>query len=49
MKCPKCGKLVEVRVSNYPDKVDYVEVETACEDGHIYFARIKEEDLLESY
>ncbi len=47
MNCPKCGKLLEARISNYPDKQDYVEVEVACENKHLYWCRIKEEDLIE--
>ena len=47
MKCPKCGKLIEARICNYPDEVEYIEVETACEDKHLHFARIEVEDLIE--
>ena len=48
MKCPKCGKLLEARICNYPDKEDFVEVEVACEDKHLYFSRVHEEDLIEA-
>jgi len=48
MKCPKCGKSVEVSITkNPPDKTDYVEVEIVCEDEHIHFVRVKEEDFIE--
>lgn len=47
MKCPQCRKPIEVRITNDPDEEDYVEIETACEDDHIHFARIREEDLIQ--
>lgn len=49
LKCPKCGEKLEARFTPYQDeKADYVEVEFQCENEHVYFTRIKEDDLIET-
>jgi len=49
MKCPKCGEELEATFNKYQDEsADYVEVELRCKNDHLYFTRIKEEDLCEA-
>jgi len=48
VNCPKCGEKLEARLNPYQDKeADYIEVEMQCENEHVYFVRVKEEDLIE--
>ncbi len=49
MNCPKCKEKLEPSFSQYQDErpeCDYIEVELACKNEHIYFTRIKEDDLI---
>lgn len=54
MRCPKCteelkDEELEANFNRYQDKrVNYVEVEFTCPQGHSYFVRIKEDDLIEA-
>uniref|UniRef100_A0A6H2A468 Uncharacterized protein n=1 Tax=viral metagenome TaxID=1070528 RepID=A0A6H2A468_9ZZZZ len=51
MNCPKCGKYLERRfppditIDNFQE---YQDVDFECENEHIYFVRIKPEDLIEA-
>lgn len=48
MRCPKCGKpITETRLNPPDEEVDYIEVEATCQDEHLHFARVREEDLME--
>ena len=48
MKCPECGELLEVHLNeNRIEGAEYEELEFSCPNGHAYFVRIKEEDLIE--
>ena len=48
MKCPKCGEPLEVHFNeNRVEGADYDELEYKCSNGHEFFVRIKEEDLIE--
>lgn len=47
MKCPKCGEELMVEISDYETDTDKQDVGFTCENGHRYFVRIKEDDLLE--
>ena len=50
MKCPKCDEELKANFNLYQDKdADYVEVEFVCINGHLYFTRIKEDDLIEVF
>lgn len=46
MKCPECGKELEAKLNPYNKGEDFVDVDLTCENGHEYFVRIKEDDLL---
>lgn len=46
IKCPKCDRDMEVWLNVLPDK-DYVEVELCCTNDHMFFTRVKKEDLIE--
>ncbi len=49
MNCPKCGKpFTEIRISSGRSLANYIEVEATCQDDHLYFARIKEQDLIDT-
>ncbi len=48
MKCPKCGEKLELHINeSRGEGAEYEELEFSCPKGHEYFARIKEEDLIE--
>ncbi len=48
MNCPKCNEPLEVHLNEYREKgADYAQLEFSCHNHHEYFARIKEEDLIE--
>lgn len=48
MNCPKCGGSLEV----YKTQIDrdYLEIDLIChkEEEHIFFARVREEDLIDA-
>ena len=52
MKCPECGKILRPHINKHQDEDnDFVDVEFYCDDEeclHVYFARVKEDDLLEA-
>ena len=46
IKCPKCGEILAGEIKHYgEEEVDYVEVELMCENEHLYFIRIRVDDL----
>lgn len=48
MKCPKCGGELKAQFNRFQDEdAEYVEVFFDCMNGHGFFTRIKEEDLIE--
>ena len=48
MNCPKCNQSLEVHLNDYREEgVGYEQLEFRCPSNHEYFARIKEEDLIE--
>ena len=49
MKCPKCEQELTARINPYPVIVDadFVEIFLECPQGHQYFDRITQEDLIE--
>jgi len=48
IKCPKCGEELEANFNRYQNKeADYTEVEFTCKNDHMYFVRVKEDDIIE--
>lgn len=47
MKCPKCGEELMVEIKDYGTNTDKQDIDFVCENGHEYFARIREDDLME--
>lgn len=51
MKCPECGKYLEpefhptITITNFQE---FQDVDFTCENGHVYFVRIKPDDLIEA-
>ena len=48
MKCPKCDGALRVMKASVVE--DFVEIDLVCDndEGHIFFSRLQEEDLLEA-
>ena len=48
MKCPKCGECLELHLNESREKnAEYEELDFSCPNGHEYFVRVKEDDLIE--
>ncbi len=49
MECPTCGKVLELHLNESREQdAKYEELEFHCPDNHNYFARVTEEDLIET-
>jgi len=47
MKCPKCSEPLEAHINEHQDEDnDFLDAELYCPNGHTYFTRIKEDDLI---
>ena len=46
IKCPKCGK--ELKATIPPESAtDSQDIEFHCPDGHLFFTRLKADDLID--
>ena len=52
MDCPECKKQLKPRIPEKEeislDTGEHTDVDFECENGHIYFVRIKQDDLIEA-
>ncbi len=54
MKCPECGETLKAHIHGTQEVTvantgDFLDVDFECENNHSYFARIKDDDLMESF
>ena len=48
MDCPKCREPLEVHLNEYRElEAPWEELNFRCPNGHEYFARVHQEDLME--